>query len=217
MKHSFFYFALFTILLLPAVRAHADEPVLAGDYIVEVGDGRYVFVMLASESPVVGTVQDNEIRTKYEKSGLYKIDGAEKAIWTVDWYAFQVDITPDGKHLVRWGPWPSVEGYDELALEFYENGDLLRSYRVSELVAAPQKLPRTVSHLAWRAETEFNAQDRELYLRTENDEEYLFDVTTGDVLDKRVPINASLCPVIGGIVVFGPLGTFFVRRRSKTA
>ena len=93
-----------------------------------------------------------------------------------------MDITSDGKHLVRWGPWPSVEDYDELALVYHGNGFLLRSYRVSDLVAAPQKLRRTVSHLSWKAESEFNAEALELYRRTENDAEDRFDVTTGDVI-----------------------------------
>jgi hypothetical protein len=217
MKRSSLFFTVFTVLLLPAVLAHADEPVPEDDYIVEVGNGRYIFVMLASESAVVGEIQDEEIRAKYDKSGLYEIDETEEAVWTVDWYASKVDITRDGKHLVRWGPWPSVEDYDELALEFYENGVLLRSYRVSDLVAAPQKLPRTVSHLSWRAESEFNAEEGELYLRTENDEEYLFDVSTGDVIEKPGPVNAPLCPGIGGIILLGPVGGFLARKRSKTS
>jgi hypothetical protein len=214
MKRSSLCFTILIVILLPAVLAHADEPVPVDDYIVDVGDGRHVFVMLVSDSAVVDEIQDSEIRAKYEKSGLYEIDETEEAIWTVDWYASEVDISPDGKHLVRWGPWPSIDGYDELALEFYENGGLLRSYRISDLVAAPQTLPRTVSHLAWRAESEFDAEKGELYLRTENDEEYLFDVTTGDTIQKR-PITAPHCLLIGGIVVLGPVGVPLIRKRSK--
>jgi len=210
MKRSSLCFTILIIILLPAVLAHADEPVPVADYIVEVGGGRYVFVMLVGESDVV-----SEIRAKYKKSGLYEADETENALWTVDWYAFEVDISPDAKHLVRWGPWPSIDGYDELALEFYENGGLLRSYRVSDLVAAPQKLPRTVSHLAWRAESEFDAEKGELYLRTENDEDYLFDVTTGDIIEKRQPTTAPPCLLIGGIVVLGPVGVPLIRKRSK--
>ena len=210
MKRSSLCFTILIIILLPAVLAHADEPVPVADYIVEVGDGRYVFVMLVGESDVV-----SEIRAKYKKSGLYEADETENALWTVDWYAFEVDISPDGKHLVRWGPWPSIDGYDELALEFYENGGFLRSYRVSDLVAAPQKLPRTVSHLAWRAESEFDAEKGELYLRTENDEDYQFDVTTGDIIEKRQPTTAPPCLLIGGIVVLGPVGVPLIRKRSK--
>jgi hypothetical protein len=215
MKRSSLCFAILIIIFLPAVLAHADEPVPVDDYIVDVGNGRYIFVMLASDSAVVHEIQDDEIRAKYDKSGLYEFDETEEAIWTVDWYAFEVDISPDGKHLVRWGPWPSIDGYDELALEFYENGVLLRSYRVSDLVAAPQKLPRTVSHLSWKAESEFNAEERELYLRTENDEEYRFDVTTGDVIEERGPINVPPCLLIGGIVFLGPVGVPLIRKRSK--
>lgn len=215
MKRSYLGIAILIMFLSPALLAHADEPVLAGDYTVDVGDGQFVFVMLAADSAVIDEIQDEEIRAKYAKSGLYEMGDTEQAIWTVDWYAFEVDITTDGKHLVRWGPWPSIEGYDELALEFYENGVLLRSYRVSDLVAAPRRLPRTVSHLAWKAESEFNAEKGELYVRTENDEEYLFDVSTGDIIEKRRPIAASPCTPIGLIVVLGPVGVSLLGKRSK--
>ena len=140
MKRTSIYVTVFTILLLPAVLAHADEPVPINDYVLDVGDGRYLFVMLAGDSAVIAEIQDSDIRAKYKKSGLYEADETENALWTVDWYAREAEVSPDGKHLVRWGPWPSIDGFDELALEFYENGDLLRSYRVSDLVAKPQKL-----------------------------------------------------------------------------
>ena len=110
-----------------------------------------------------------------------------------------------------------LQGYDELALEFYENGSLLRSYRVSDLVAAPQELPRTVSHLAWRAESEFDADKGELYLRTENDEEHLFDVTTGELIEKRRPITVPPCLLVGGIVFLGPVGATLIGKRSKSS
>jgi hypothetical protein len=215
MKRAVLFVAVLIVLVLPAVLAHADEPVPINDYTVEVGDGRHVFVMLAPDSRVIDEIQDDEIRAIYASSGLYETGDTKNALWTVDWYAREVDITPDGKHMVRWGPWPSIEGYHELALEFYENGILQKSYLVSDLVATPQKLPRTVSHLAWKAEADFNAETGELYLRTENDEEYLFDVTTGDTIEKGRPIPTPPCPLVGGIVVLGPVGVSFLRKRGK--
>ena len=80
MKRLSFCITVFAILLLPAAVVHADEPVPVSDYIVEVGGGRYVFVMLAGESDVV-----REIRAKYAKSGLYEAAETENALWTVDW------------------------------------------------------------------------------------------------------------------------------------
>jgi hypothetical protein len=215
MKRSCLGIAILIVLLSPALLAQADEPLPVDDYIVDVGDGRFVLVMLAADSAVIDGIQDKGIRAKYAKSGLYEMGDTGQAIWTVDWYALEVDSTPDGKHLVRWGPWPSIEGYDELALAFYENGVLLRSYPVRDLVAEPQKLPRTASHLAWKAESEFNAENGELYVRTENDEEYLFDVTTGDPIEKRRPINAPPCTPIGLILVLGTVGVSFLGKRTR--
>ena len=66
-----------------------------------------------------------------------------------------------------------------------------------------------------RAESEFDAEKGELYLRTENDEDYLFDVTTGDIIEKRQPTTVPPCLLIGGIVVFAPAVVPLIRKRSK--
>jgi hypothetical protein len=166
-----------------------------------------------------GWSKDEEIRAKYDRSGLYR-SGETEPIWTVDWYAFRVDITPDGKHLVRWGPWAFTPNYNELALEFYENGEILRSYRVSDLVAEPQSLPHTVSHYSWRDEAEFNGEKRELSVRTYNGEEYLFDATTGEIVRESKPVTAqATLIVIAAIVVlgFGLVIGYFFRQKTKAS
>lgn len=81
-----------------------------------------------------------------------------------------------------------------MALEFYENGKKLVAYRVKDLVAEPEKLPHSVSHFTWKAEAEFNEEKKELYLRTLNDEEYLFDVTTGCVIEGTLTRSIPRCP-----------------------
>lgn len=224
MRRFFFCCAVSLILLSPVVLVHADSPAPEYDYILEVGDaGEYIFVMLAVPDDETaygqgGWSEDEEIRAKYEKSGLYRSGETEEAIWTVDWYAFGVDITSDGKHLVRWGPWAFTPNYDEIALEFYENGGLLRSYRVSDLVAEPQRLPHTVSHYFWDAEAEFNGEKRELYLKTENGKEYLFDVTTGDIIRESKPVTAqAILIVIGAVVVLGLVLGYFIRQKTKAS
>ena len=54
-----------------------------------------------------------------------------------------------------------------------------------------------------------------MYQRTENDDEHLFDVTTGESIEKARPIQAPACPLVGGIVLLGPVGVSLLRKRAK--
>lgn len=48
-----------------------------------------------------------QIRKTYPKSGLYKNDGSTLPVWTVEWFAQEVEPLSDGIHIVRCGPWAS--------------------------------------------------------------------------------------------------------------
>ena len=50
-----------------------------------------------------GMGTNKKLRANYPCSGLYRNDGSDKPIWTVNWYALRVFVHPDGKHLVRMG------------------------------------------------------------------------------------------------------------------
>ena len=93
------------LLLMSSSPAFADTPFEQRDYIIEVGDGQCVFVMLIQDGYYgYGSdveFQDEEIRAKYSQSGLYRVDDSNDALYTGNWYAFRVDITSDCKHLVR--------------------------------------------------------------------------------------------------------------------
>src|SRR5262245_23170642 len=99
--------------LAAASPALADSPARPRSYKEVAPGGKYVFGMIAP-----GTVEDDvrrwneetaadlrEIRRVYTQSGMYRNDGSAEPIWTVDWYAHGVDLTPDGVHLIRPGPW----------------------------------------------------------------------------------------------------------------
>lgn len=186
MRHFVLLMIVSITLLLSDSIAFADSPAPQKDYIIEVGDGQYEFVMLSipedqSAFGQGGAIQDAEIRAKYSQSGLYRVGDTSEAIWTIDWYAFDVDISFDGQYLIRWGPWAFAGNYSEIALEFYGSGELLKSYRVCDLVAEPEKLPRTMSHYTWKGASEFHETTMKLFLRTMNDEQYWFDATTGSL------------------------------------
>jgi len=149
--------------LVATSSALADSPSHPRSYKEVVPGGMYVFVMIAP-----GAVEDDirpwneetaarirEIRLAYKRTGMYRNDGSAEPIWTVDWYAHGVDLTPDGIHLIRRGPWAwlrddKTPDLDCETVSFFDNGRLLRTYRVGELVDHPDSLERSVSHYRWQ-------------------------------------------------------------------
>jgi hypothetical protein len=189
-KHLFNLAILITLAasLASWIVVYADEPPIQHDYTQEVGE-KYVFVMLSTDDPSTkaADMQDENIRSKYNTSGLYTKGESLEPLWTVDWYSFRVTISSDGKYLIRWGDWPVVSDYDALAFAFYENGQEIKRYIVKDLVASPSLLPETVSHYEWEENSSFDDEQKILWVMTLNKEEYTFDVTTGKIVKKVLP------------------------------
>lgn len=174
----------------------ADTPAPAHDYTRVTRDGQYIFVMLAREgySPR-GVLIDEELRKKYAQSGLYENDGSTTPLWTVDWYASDVEVSSDGQHLVRYGPWPVKGDYTELALAFYKNGKELSSYSVGQLVMNPSRLPHTVSHYWWLSYPMFDEEAGRFSVETKNGEKHKFDVATGRIISSMIPTAGPAQPI----------------------
>lgn len=177
------------LLLLVAFpdAAIADQPAPPRDYAQITENGEYVFVMLVPEDYDSFSERDEAIWGKYPRSGLYHNDGSVDPLWTVDWYAFGVEVSPDGQHLARWGPWPMRGDYGQLAIAFYEDGRETMSYRVQDLVAKPWSLPESVSHYQWRDDSSFHDASNQVYLETQNREHYTFDIETGELTSGALP------------------------------
>lgn len=111
-------------------KVFADEPAMPSSYQKIVSNNKYIFIMLASE-PLMSSAG-----LRYHSSGLYKNNGSNRPIWTVDWYASTVYVSSDGKHLAKMGEWPSlndkgIPDTQQLAVAFYENGELVKHYPIS--------------------------------------------------------------------------------------
>lgn len=191
MRYHFGLLAAILILLGSHSLAFADTVMPPQDYVIEVGDGEFVFVMLANPHGRFrsgqGGLRVEEIRAHYSQSGLYRADDPRTPLWTVNWHSSHVYITADGRYLVRPGPWPTHYNFGEIAVAFYEEGRLLESYSVSDLVKNPFTLPQSVSHYRWRQEMDFREERAQLFVRTMHGERYLFDVTTGEVIEGTPP------------------------------
>src|SRR5262245_22152645 len=174
----------------------ADSPSPPRSYKEVAPGGKYVFVMIAP-----GTVEDDvrpwneetaarirEVRSVYSRSGMYRNDGSAEPIWTVDWYTHGVHLTPDGVHLIRPGPWAwlgddKMPDLDVEAVSFFANGRLLRTYRVRELVDAPGRFERSVSHYRWQQDGRVSGES-EYTITTLDGNRFVFDVRTGEIVSE---------------------------------
>jgi len=115
-------------------------------------------------------------------------EGHGEELWKVNFYAAQPMLANDGRHMIVFGPWASE--LSDLAVSFYEEGKLLRSYTVGDLVEDPARLERTVSHFFWRSNTggdaaSFAASGKELHLKLIDGTQYIFDINSGQILNKK--------------------------------
>jgi hypothetical protein len=179
--------AIFSALVISG-SASADKPVPSRSYKLVSPNKTYVFVMLSPRSAESEAHRFNEpraeeireIRRTYEKSGLYRNDGSADPLWTVNWYAHSVQIASDGIHLVRHGPWPM--SLDDEAVSFFANGQLIRSYKIKELVSLPFLLPHSVSHFEWVDSEGFDDRELRYCVTTKDGNRFLFDVETGELV-----------------------------------
>lgn len=122
------------------------------------------------------------IRAQHDVSGMYQNDGTSKPLWTVDWYAYDVEIFSDGVHVVRHGPWAS-KVTDE-ALTFFAQGRPLRTHSVADLVRDTRRLQRSVSHFDWSIDSQLDDDGLRYTLLTVDHRCYVFDATTGEIISE---------------------------------
>ena len=128
----------------------------------------------------------------YPASGLYRNDGSVEPLWTVDWFGGAI-VSTDGVHLVRTGRKTGLfyftggSSYHQLAVGFYRSGQLLKTYSVADLVADPQDLIYTASHVFWERAIALDEEAGQLYLATLSGEEYYFNLSDGEIASRKAP------------------------------
>ncbi len=136
---------------------------------------------------------------KYGEKGsgkVFSIANGEKdsLLWTIDWYAFEVFIHDDGIHLIRFGPWPSFT--NELAISFYSRNNLIKQYKIDQLVLDLSTVSRSVSHFEWNSEetsvkTGFS-EDYKLYTIVTTDKiVYQFNSEGGEIINSFKDLKAK--------------------------
>jgi hypothetical protein len=207
-------------------QAHADSEAPPRDYAIISADKNYIFVMLVPEEEIMQAweyigeeptfystyIFETEIsieqfqnaeqklfslRTKYPCSGLYKNDGSNIPIWTVEWYAYYVYLFPDSEHLIRHGPWNRSESdenggrsFNGLAYAFYKNGVEVAKYSVKDIVKDTNAISFSVSHYMWEKDFYINKSTGILYVETLDNQKYSYDVRE---MAKSVSNSKTVC------------------------
>lgn len=170
--------AALPLMLTLAVASRADSLRAPFSYTKRAADGRHVFVMLGEDD-------DEGLRKRYPSSGLYRGD-ATTPLWTVDWYAYRVEVADDGEHVVRLGHWMS--GLDEEALALVARGQVLRAYSLRDLLGDAPPTPRTASYATLRGHGALDGAAMTFTQSTAAGDAYVFDLRTGELVRRtRAP------------------------------
>lgn len=214
-------FACVVTLSIVTASVRADSVAPPYSYKKATPDGRFLFVMIAPgtvENDAVGwneqkAAEIRAIRGTYAQSGLYRNDGTTTPLWTVDWYSYDVDVAWDGIHLVRHGPWAS--SIQDEAFSFFADGQLIRTYTVSDLVDLKFLLPHSASHFQWSESQSLHNAFLRYYVTTKDGNHFVFDITNGSIVEEarhgRVHLGVALASVAA--LVFGLIAFALHRKR----
>jgi len=133
----------------------------------------------------MGPVEVQAFRRAHPRSGLYR-PGAREPAWTVDWYAydFEVELAPDGRHLVRRNCYAAAGPADK-AVSFFANGRVIRTYTVGELVDLAALGPP--GEVYWQGgKAELDDDGLTYHVITADGVRHAFDVRTGERSERLV-------------------------------
>ena len=163
-------------------------------------NGNFIFVMI-SPLPIDEDIRyrrdEDEIRwirETYSKSGLYRNDGSKTPLWEYDgWFGDEVIIAPDGEHLIHPGGWTRNK-HESRAVTFTCRGQNLACYYDVDLI--PQWMLKCVLNGSPPSceSASFNPDQMTYTIRTNQGEEFIFDVMTGKIIATRSPF-----PLIYGV------------------
>jgi hypothetical protein len=123
-----------------------------------------------------------KLRNQFKFSGLYLSENIYSPLWKVNWYSHLIFVANDGKHVIRAGPWASSPS-DE-ALSFIENGDILKTYKVEDLITEIATLPHSTSHFEWKKELAIKDETKTFVATTLEDKTFVFNFETGEIVNR---------------------------------
>jgi hypothetical protein len=153
-------------------------------------DKKYVFVMLGPSKKDEESSRDwirelgKELRSKYTKSGMYRNDGSNEPLWTVDWYSKEIYLFDDPRFVaaVFDPPPPKYEGE---AISFYDGGRLMRSYSTKDLISDFSVAAIVAPRFEFRWYCGAQVKPADLFLAIFTDDSWVvdFDASTGNMVN----------------------------------
>ena len=157
--------------MFDGVTAHADDFPVPNPEILESEDGSRIFVF----NPYGDEA--------YPAMGVYSNTEPIELIYTINLQhmAFKINFyfSSDMQYFVF-----IPEASQNIALEFYGNGDMIQMYWIGNLVKNMDKVSYSISMAFWenRNRRNFDITNNTLSITTVDDLTYVFDITTGKAL-----------------------------------
>jgi hypothetical protein len=196
MRKTHLFEALFAAFLL-AQPAIADEEAANRVHVKSSANGRYY----------AKSIPDADRGSK-GKTLVYAVTkDKDKLIATYKWYAQEFFLLDAGPTIVQMGPW--ARGHeaskDDLAIAFYKDGKLLRSYSTLDIAGTKDNVSSSVSHYTvfesiqgyrWIISNNFAFDTR-----TNDGRAVSFDVHTGERLTKEDEENLKILEIVQEIKI----------------
>ncbi len=207
---------LLSVMLTPLL-AFADTEAMQRSYISPSANNKFIFVMIASvdiESDGIsygdeGKKEAKRIRAKYPSSGMYLNDGSTNPLWTVDWYSNSVIVASDGNHIIRRGRWATTLSNE--AFTIFKQNNVVRSYKIGDLVATELLLPHTAHNFEWEEAMSLNNYNHTLFVSTLSKERYIFDFFTGETISSEKPVRTWI--ILSGVIIMFVIILGLIKRK----
>ena len=183
------------VLVTFAFDAMADSPRAPVPWVTASRNGSFLFKMVPPETRGNGD-KTEIVREAFGTAYSITTDGEFRELWKTDgWYTFDGYISNDGRYFARIGPWASdLQNHTDLAIAFYDRGQLLKRYEVRALVKNLDKLEYSASHYDWHPQIQSvpnGFQNDRFHLVTIDKIAYAFDYTTGEIANSATDTGAK--------------------------
>jgi hypothetical protein len=192
-------FTVFSILLSTLYgfpnEIFADQHGPQSSYIIELENGRKIFLMLSTHDSYGGYSSDFSSFDEYlgtidpiyseklTQSGLYDVYDNMNCIYVVPWYIYEnrLVLSSDGTKFAFFN-WPQ-SGQNEV-ISFYDNGQKYKTHDVSDLMDNLGYRMPTASHDWWEVDNKrsFDKSTGVLSVTTRDYLTHQFDINTGNII-----------------------------------
>ena len=217
--------AFVLILILTPILANADDFIPPGPFYIFSEDGTKVFHVTPELREDLITWDKDD----FTATGLYYNTDPPIPIYLVRspfiactfGYLWEQDFIFSRD--MRYFAWIPTTNTKNTALVFFANGVAQRTYMVSDLVYDEDAITMTTTTVRWmynrHQTTMFDAQTNLLTVQTVDGHTYVFDITSGEIIETTRPpfqgswVQITVLIAIGVVVLIGGIAFLRLKRR----